>query len=151
MNRAEKVRKVVETFAVMDYGESLTHGQIAETAGIRKNDGEYRYIISAAQKQLLEHGKMLESIRGVGYRIVAPDDYTAASTRCVSNGVKRINKGMSILVNAPVKDMTQEGIQAYNAVRDRMTILQAAVSGARVEINMLAKKREHPLTPHTGT
>lgn len=146
MNRTEKTRKIVELFAGMDYGESLTHGQIADYLGIKKTDKEYRYLVSQAQKQLIEHGKMVECVRGIGYRLVAPDDYTLASTKCVATGVKRINKGAKILANAPVHSMTQEGVQAYNSVRDRMVILQAAVSGARVEINMLAKKRPHPLS-----
>lgn len=149
MDRTEKVKTIVEQFATMNYGESLTHKQIAEMVGIKSTDGEYRYLIHQAQKHLLDHGKMVESVRGVGYRIISPDDYTVASTRCVTNGVRRINKGANILAHAPVNDMTADGIQAYNHVRDRMTILQAAVTGAKVEINMLSRKREHPLAVKT--
>lgn len=145
MNRSDKVNKIVETFAGMDYGESLTHGQIAEIVGVKKTDSEYRYLIHQSQKHLLDHGKMVESIRGVGYRVVNPDDYTTTATHCVTTGVRKINKGAQILAHAPVSNMTPEGIQAYNNVRDRMTILQAAVTGAKVEINMLAETRKHPL------
>lgn len=150
MNRSEKVKSIVDQFAVMNYGESMTHKQIAEIAGVKSSDSEYRYLIHQAQKNLIEHGKMLESVRGVGYRIVFPDEYTETSTRYVSTGVRRINKGAAILAHAPVNDMSAEGIQAYNNVRDRMAILQAAVTGAKVEINMLSKKREHPLAVTSG-
>lgn len=146
MDRREKVNTIVERFASMNYGESLTHNQIAEMVGIKKTDGEYRYLISQSQKHLLAHGKMIESVRGVGYRVVFPDNYTLISTRCVASGVRRIDNGMKILAHAPVKEMTQDGVQAFNTVRDRMAILQAAVTGAKVEINMLSKKRQHPLT-----
>lgn len=145
MDRTEKVKTIVDQFATMNYGESLTHKQIAEMVGVKSTDSEYRYLIHQAQKHLLEHGKMVECVRGVGYRIVFPDDYTTASTRAVATGVRRIKKGTNILAHAPISDMTVEGIQAYNHVRDRMTILEAAVTGAKVEINMLSKKREHPL------
>lgn len=146
MNRKDKVDKIVETFACMDYGESMTHGQIAELVGVKKTDSEYRYLVHQSQKHLLDHGKMVESIRGVGYRVVNPDDYTAVSSRYMTTGVRCINKSANVLAHAPVASMTPEGLQAYNHVRDRMAILQAAVTGAKVEINMLAQKREHPLT-----
>lgn len=151
MNRSDKVNKIVETFACMDYGESMTHGQIAELVGVKKTDSEYRYLIHQSQKHLLNHGKMVESIRGVGYRVVNPDDYTTTATRCVTTGVRKINKGAQILAHAPVANMTPDGIQAYNNVRDRMMILQAAATGAKVEINMLSQKREHPFTANANT
>ena len=52
---------------------------------------------------------------------------------------------MKILDNAPVQDMTQDGVQKYNTVSDRLHILRAAVTGAKVEIKMLNAKRENPL------
>lgn len=151
MNRKDKVGKIVDAFANLDYGESMTHGQIAELVGVKKTDSEYRYLIHQSQKQLIDHGKMVESIRGVGYRVINPDDYTATATQCVTTGVRKINRGAQILAHAPVADMTPDGLQAYNHVRDRMVILQAAVTGAKVEINMLAKKREHPLAATAGS
>lgn len=149
MNRSEKVNTIVEQFANMGYGESLTHKQIAEMIGIKSTDGSYRYIVHQAQKHLLGHGKMIECVRGVGYRVVQPDDYTTASARRIVAGVRQIDKGAKILSHAPTKDMTIEGIQAYNRVNDRVAILNAAVTGAKVEINMLATKREHPLAAVT--
>ena len=101
--------------------------------------------MQAVLKKLLDCGKMIANVRGVGYRVVDPDDYTLQSAKCVVSGAKKINKGTKILSNAPVCDMSDEGRRKYNAVADRVKILQAAVSGARVEINMLSSKRENPL------
>ena len=47
--------------------------------------------------------------------------------------------------NAPVQKMSSAGLESYNLVNDRLHILQAAVAGAKVEINMLSQKRQHPL------
>ena len=74
-----------------------------------------------------------------------PDEYTDQSVRNIGAGVKRIDKGVRILNNAPVKDMTQFGVQRYNSVVDKSRILQAATHGAKVEIKMLSSRRENPL------
>lgn len=47
--------------------------------------------------------------------------------------------------HAPVKDMSTVGLESYNRVNDRLHILQAAMTGSKVEITLLSKKREHPM------
>lgn len=146
MTKNEKVQKLVEAFLDKEYGVTLHHWEIAHIVQENERSNEYRSIVNKASKKLLDCGKMIENIRGVGYRVVAPDEYSNQSARCVVSGARRINKGAKIIRNAPVKDMTQDGVQAYNTIADKMRILQAAVAGAKVEINMLSNKRKNPLT-----
>lgn len=145
MNRKEKVQALVEEFLGKDYGGSMTHYEIASVIEEREGSTKYRSIVETAKKKLLECGKMIENVRGVGYRVISPDEYTGQSAKCVVSGAKRIDKGTKILQNAPVKDMTQDGVSQYNMISDKIRILQAAVCGAKVEINMLSSKRENPL------
>lgn len=88
---------------------------------------------------------MVESIRKSGYRVVDPDDYTTHSVRQVAAGARKIDNGTKIIRHAPVSDMSVEGLEAYRRVDDRLQILQAAITGAKVEITMLGTKRQHPL------
>lgn len=44
-----------------------------------------------------------------------------------------------------VEDMSTVGLESYNRVNDRLHILQAAMTGSKVEITLLSKKREHPM------
>lgn len=145
MNREEKVQAVVSEFLSKDYGETVEHFKISALIEERNGSKEYQYIVQKAQKRLLDCGKMIENVRGVGYKVVDPDDYTNQSAKCVISGARRINKGAKIIQNAPVQDMSPEGLQAYNTIADRMMILQATVAGAKVEINMLSGKRKNPL------
>lgn len=145
MDRQDKIKALVEEFANMNYGETLEHFRIAALIEEGVNTSEYRYIVRKAQKRLLECGKMIANVKGTGYRVVCPDEYSFQSSKCVIAGARRIDHGAKIMRNAPVKDMSLEGRQTYNSISDRMRILQAAMTGAKVEINMLSSKRENPL------
>lgn len=146
MERQDKIQKIVEAFLAKEYGETIHHYEIAALVETNERSTEYRQLLRAAQKKLLDCGKMIENVRGVGYRVTDPDEYTKQSAKCVMSGARKINKGSKILQNAPTKDMSAAGLQTYNSISDRMKILQAAVAGARVEINMLSSKRQNPLT-----
>jgi len=144
MDNSEKIKALAEAFIGKGYGGALTHYEIANIIEERENSRRYRSVVDGAKKRLLECGKMIENVRGVGYRVVYPDEYAEQSAKCVVSGARRIDKGTKIIRNAPVKDMSREGVQEYNVVADKMRILQAAICGAKVEINMLTVKREHP-------
>lgn len=145
MNKQEKAKALVEAFVNESYGTTLEHFKIAAIIGEDYGTPKYQEIVTRAKKELLDSGKMIASVHGIGYRLVYPDEYTDQSARCVVSGARRIDKGVHILDSAPVKDMTQMGAQRYNTVSDRMRIMQAAIHGAKVEIKMLAKKRQNPL------
>ena len=145
LNKQEKVKALVEVFANEDYGKTIEHFKIAAIIGETYGTPKYQEIVTRAKKELLDSGKMIASVHGIGYRLVYPDEYTDQSARCVVSGARRIDKGVHILDSAPVKDMTQTGAQKYNTVADRMRIMQAAVHGAKVEIKMLTAKRKNPL------
>lgn len=145
MTKEEKIKALVDAFIDESYGATLEHFKIAGIIEEEIGSPQYRQIVQRAKRDLLDSGKMITSVFGVGYRVVDPDEYTDQSVKCVVSGARRIDKGNRILDNAPVKDMTQIGVQRYNVVTDRMKILKAAVTGARVEIKLLNSKRPNPL------
>lgn len=144
MNKKEKAKALVEAFANEPYGTTFEHFKIAGIIGERYGSQQYSEIIQKAKKELEDCGKMIVNVFGVGYRIAYPDEYVDQSAKKVTDGARRIDMGVHILDNAPVKDMTQMGAQRYNVVSDRMRIMQATIHGAKVEIKMLSK-RTNPL------
>ena len=145
MTKQERIKTVVDYIANLPYGEIITHDKLAYIADVKQKSQDYRDIMFRAAKRLIDHGHIIKNIRGVGYQVIDPDDYSALSVKHAVRGAKLIDKGVKVMRNAPVSDMTQEGRTRYNAVNDRLTILQAAVTGAKVEITMLESKRPHPL------
>lgn len=145
MNRQDKIKKLYDEIMGRGYGKTLSHEEIAFILGEREGSTQYRSLVSSVQKKLIESGKMIENVRGVGYRIIYPDEYTGQSVKCVMSGARKIDSGAKMLRYAPVKDMTVLGAQEYHRTADRMAILQAAVAGARVELSMLSNRRKNPL------
>lgn len=145
MTRQEKIGKLVEHTLGLEYGSIMPHYEIEQIIEEKQKSDQYKSVIASAKKELLALGKMIENIHNVGYRVTNPDDYTAQSIKYATAGARAISKGAKILDKAPLKDMSQEGVQEYNAVADRMKMLNAFVSGSKVELRMLASKRKHPL------
>lgn len=146
MTRQEKIQTIVDLVMAKDYGETLSHVELVMAIREHGKTQSYWDAVSAAGKRCISGGKMIESVHGVGYRVVKPDDYTEQSIRYIASGAKRIDRGAKILDHAPVSDMSQAGLERYNLVSDRMRVLRASLAGARVEISMLNSGRKHPLS-----
>ena len=145
MNKQEKVKALVDLLINESYGTTIEHFKIAAHIEERHGTTKYNEIVQKAKKELEDSGKMIANVWGVGYRVVPPDEYPDQSVKRVNIGVRHIDRGVRILENAPVKDMTSFGVQRYNALMDKSRILQAATHGAKVELKMLNAKRENPL------
>lgn len=151
MNEIIKNKKkseiIVDIISTMKYGEVITHTVISEVIGEPYPSQKYMSTVQKAKKILLsDYGKILESIRGDGYRVVSPDDYVNHSLKHYKRGFNEFQKGSDTLSHAPVKDMTEEGRNAYRRVNDRAIVLNASIKGAVVELKTLGEKK-HPFAP----
>lgn len=141
----KKYEILAEKIAEMDYGDTVLHSEIVAIIDVPYPSQKYNSIVQQAKKILLnDYSRYIECVKGAGYRISYPDDFTKVSQKYVKRGVNAIKKSETILTNAPVNEMTEEGRTAYRRVHDRVVILNAAVQGANIEVKMLGKKR-HPL------
>lgn len=141
----DKVQRLSEYIMTKNYGDIIYHQEIAEQIGEHMNTPRYFSTVTAAKKALLEAGRMIKSVRRSGYQVVVPDDYTAHAVQHVVDAGKKIDRGAKIMRIAPVSNMTPEGVESYNRVNDRLQILQASITGAKVELKMLGARRPHPL------
>ena len=127
-----------------DYGTIIRHQEIERITETKRNTHPYYSAIAKAKKMLEAEGKMIVSIEGGDYRIIYPGDYTSAYLNEVKRAKKRITHGKKILDGAPVKDMSESEVQAYNNVYDFSARLSAQFSGNYVEVKKLVGKK-HPL------
>lgn len=129
----------------MEYGEQITHTTISGIIGEKAGGTKYYSVIQKARKMLLEDYKVcLENVREIGYRVTMPDDFVKVSLNEYKSGFKRIKKGASVLQNAPVENMSEEGREAHRHVYDRTVQLDAFLNGVNVELKTLANKKPHP-------
>lgn len=144
MNRKESIDVLVKAVEERNYGDVLSFDEIGHIIGEEHGTVKYGDILQEARKRLIEAGHMIVNVRGIGYKVCQPDNYTCEGVRYMRHGARKIDRGAKILSHAPVNDMSQEAREAHNRVNDRMANLQAAIAGASVEIHMLGT-RNHPL------
>lgn len=143
----KKSEVLAEKINELNYGDIITHQQIADVIEEDYPSNKYTSTIAKARKILLKkYNKAIENIIGDGYRITNPDDFVQQSLKHYKRGFNEMQKGYDHLENAPIKDMTPEGLNAYRRVHDRAIILQASMRGTSVELKSLAK-RDHPFDP----
>lgn len=70
-----EVEDLVDFMSTYEYGTVFEHNTISNMLDVPKNSTKYRTSTTKLKKLMLEKGKMLESLRGIGYKIVNPSDY----------------------------------------------------------------------------
>ena len=135
---------LAEEFDRLPYGTLVEHTEIENIIGLSRDSGKYRSTITKARKLLMKNHKLLENIKGQGYRVLEPDDTVDLALSHYKKGFNEIKKGQKVLDSAPINDMSAEGRATYRRVYDRAVILDAATKGAVVEIKELANKKPHP-------
>lgn len=144
MGRKEAIDNLVEAVEARGYGEVLNFDEIGGIINQKYGSTTYSDILQAARKRLIAAGHMIVNVRGIGYKVCAPDNYTGEGVRYMRQGARKIDRGAKIISHAPVNDMSPAAREAHNRVNDRMISLQAAMAGASVEIHML-ESRKNPL------
>ena len=141
MTRKDAIDNLVKAVEERNYGEVLNFDEIGGIINQKHGTWTYGDILQAARKRLIAAGHMIINVRGVGYKVCNPDDYTGESVRYMRQGARKIDRGAKILIHAPVNDMSPMAREAHNRVNDRMLRLQAAMAGASVEIHMLSANK----------
>lgn len=142
-----KAEILIEIVITMNYGDTINHSEISKLINESYGSPKYNSVVQKAKKTLLnDYGKMLESIRGNGYRVVLPDKYTDHSLKHFKRSFNEAKKGTNILTHAPTKDMTDEGRAIFRRVNDRALMLKATLAGGFVELKTLSQKN-HPFLP----
>ena len=144
----QKTQQLVNHVLQLTYGDHLTHTEIQSIIGERYGTTRYSSIVAASRRKLTEYGKMLVSVRKIGYRVAEPGEYTTVAVSHVKSAGRALNRSKRILVSAPVNDMTDPERRAHQNVSDRMALLEASFSGATAEVIKLGNKK-NPLYPHT--
>ena len=144
MSRKESIDNLVKAVEERNYGDVLNFDEIGGIINQKHGTMAYNDILQAARKRLVAAGHMIVNVRGIGYKVCNPDEYTGEGLRYMRQGARRIDQGAKIMDHAPVNDMSQSAREAHNRVNDRMIRLKAAMAGASVEIHML-ESRKNPL------
>ena len=139
INNKKKEEILYDYIIKLNYGDTILHQDIEEIIQEKHDSKKYHSIIQKAKRKLLESSKGLENVKGIGYRVIHPDNYTDLSLKYIKSGYRRIDNGFKVLQYAPVNEMSKEGFERYRHIRDSANRLHAMVAGGCTEIKMLSK------------
>ena len=93
-NEKQKVQELLaEMIAKYDYGAIISHDWISHIASIPYGTNKYKTIIGKTKRILIKkYSKVLESVKGIGYRIILPDEYTDNTLGHYKKGFKESHK-----------------------------------------------------------
>lgn len=143
MNRQEAIDNLVKAVKERNYGDVLNFDEIGGIINQRYGTRAYSDILQAARRRLIDAGHIIVNVRGIGYKVLLPDNYTSEGVRHIRDAGRKIDRATKIIDHAPVNDMSPDARAAHNRVSDRMTTFRAAVAGASVELHMLSANK-HP-------
>lgn len=149
MNEIIENRKKSEILAErineLNYGDFISHEQIASIIEEAYGSNKYASTIAKARKILLKkYNKAIECVVGDGYRVINPGDFVQQSLKHYKRGFNEMQKGYDTLEYAPTKDMSKEDLNTYRRVHDRAITLAAAMKGTAIELKTLGQKK-HPM------
>ena len=121
--------------SVWEYGTFHPHSEIEEILEIKQDDKGYHTAITRAKLELLqEDNKWLVNSFGSGYRVCYPDEFPDEVLKGVNKAYRRMKRAMKISDNAPIEDMSIEGLMKLRNIRDRIGRSAAMLKQDRVEI-----------------
>jgi hypothetical protein len=121
------------------YGEIISHHDIEKIIGENHGSQKYKTVIDKAKWELLSAGYTFKNVRGKGYRVLEPDEYTDYSLDYMQKGLSSIEKSDKIQRYAPINKMSPEQQRIHREVSDRTAVLKAHMIGANIEIKLLSK------------
>jgi len=142
--RGDKSLRVIvtEMAAAGADGEVLTVGTLAEALNLDPADpasrGRIRQAVAAARNCLLKnHSKTLVSDRNRGYRIALPGEFAGLAEAHRERGQRQFAKGLAVIEQAPVGDMTPAELARHRAVGMVLRNLSNRLSSAEQRLNDL--------------
>lgn len=139
IERKEKWEVLYAYILTLNYGDIISHKDIAKIINEPYKSRKYQSVVDKTKWKLLEANKTIKNIVGQGYKVLEPDEYTDYSLKFMQQGLVDISKSDKIQRFAPVNQMSLQQRMVHNQVSDRTAILKAHMSGATIEVKMLAK------------
>lgn len=123
---SKRLKGVAEDIAGREYGDVLPHQDLAVLLGVPPKCTEYYNLVQRLNTRLLRKSKVLENVRGIGYRIVEPDNYTDLALDHFSRAAKQVRKATRVMKFAPVDKMSENGRVRFNDTSDQAVKLRAS-------------------------
>jgi hypothetical protein len=95
-------RLIVDLLSARDYDSTVTHAEIVAHTGLTYPTTAYfRQVCTARRHLLRDWSRELESVGGVGYRLVKPEEFHRRGRRQLLFAGRRLRRSAAIHASAP--------------------------------------------------
>lgn len=102
-----EVALLEEKFNLVE-GMEITHQDIEDAIQINWNTTRYRAVTAAWRKKILRDKNLLiDSLHGIGFRVLTPSERVSGSVKKVTYGVKAVKKGGGLAMIIPADRLTE--------------------------------------------
>lgn len=123
-------RLLYEILRELDYDEQITYERMAEALDVDpvKDRGTIQVAMYRAAKELsLVNDRSIESVRGVGYRVVTPEEHVSLSRRQQRRSGRALTRAQRHVQHVDLSQMSPEGRSIVHAVSRALTWQQEAM------------------------
>lgn len=122
-DKKQKKQEVVEFILDKDYGTVVTHTDLSKILGysfnIEAERDKYLAMMNTIKRVLIDYGKILKSISGVGYYILKPSQVSNYCFRTyIKRSVKLNDKSKYILDRTDKSDLNKTRLEEIENMRE---------------------------------
>ena len=130
---APDLKRLEEVFGANPAPGVITYAQLVETIGEAKDSNRFRTVLYAWRNRLLkEHNIDTAAERGVGVRILEPDERVSVSLRDVAASVRKVVKSHNRMAVIPESELDRvEAVRRDHALRFTAALSQQAIGGQK--------------------
>lgn len=117
---AIEVDKLLKTYSTVEVGRIITHEEIEALVGVERarNLSRYHTITTRfAAKIFRQYNVRLLSLRGVGYRVLSPNERVDLSIDSAGSAVRHLGRALRDVVSAPRIEMNETEKQRADHVQ----------------------------------
>lgn len=117
---AIEVNKLLATFSTAEVGRIITHEEIEALVGVERamNESRYRTITTRFMNKLFaQYNIRLHALRGVGYRVLSPNERVDLSIDSAVSAVRHLGRALRDVVSAPRIGMNETEKQRADHVQ----------------------------------
>lgn len=129
---------------IMNYekGKVFEHEELAKIMLVPARSQKYYNLMQQAIKNLTEIGIRLSNVKGIGYKILAPDEWVEEARSKVRKGGKSLQEAQQIINHAPFMEMSEEARLECLKIHDVLIKQKFLLAGGVVSISDNNTKRQ---------
>lgn len=141
-----QVRVLMERFSDRAEGDTVSFLEVSEATGEKIDSNRFRTLLVAWKKALFDEKNIfIESVRGVGVRVVPAAERTASGINKVRRGVRQIRKGNRVVRSVPMDKLSEAQRSGHMRASRVLEEMETDINGRSAQLRaVLSPLKQNP-------